>query len=736
MWKDYSSSYVKNNRASGVSIIIAAFISALLLSLLCSLFYNLWFYDVQSLKIEEGDWQGRFVGKIGKDDLTLIENYASVEKVTVNKNLSDEQGIVVDVYFTNMGNVFTDMPQIAELVGLPAESVSYHYSLLSLYLIRSADDPALRWIFPFYLLITVIACFSLILVIHNAFAVTMSARIHQLGIFSSIGATPGQIRACLLQEALTLCAIPIIVGNVLGILICMGVIKGINFVMADVAGRLVLPFSYHPLIFVLSLLAAVLTVWISAWIPAGKMGRLTPMEAIRNTNELQLKRRKKSRILSLLFGVEGELAGNALKAQKKSMRTATLSLVFSLLAFSLMMCFFTLMIVNQDMTYFEKYQDVWDVMVTVKSTDIDAFTEGDALQELYGVESGVVYQKAVAKRMVTQDEISEELQAIGGLENASTQYVSAVDGAWLVNVPLVIMDDTSFLVYCEQIGTEPRLDGAIILNQACDGADPNFHDRRRVSYLVENGQTTILRNAGQKDASVEIPVLAYVRQVPVLREEYGTLDYYELVHFVPLSVWKEIKEQIGGAEADTYIRILAQNRVTLDELNEIEGEVSGLLSPGYQTEIENRIQAKLDNDRMFHGMMAVIGLFCVLLAVIGIGNIFTNTFGFVRQRKREFARYMSIGMTPDELKKIFCVEALVIAGRPVLITIPLTLIPVILFINMAYIDLMAFLHEAPFIPILLFVLTIIGFVALAYYIGAKKVLGSSLIDSLRDDTTI
>ncbi|MDE5698095.1 MAG: ABC transporter permease [Lachnospiraceae bacterium] len=564
----------------------------------------------------------------------------------------------------------------------------------------------------------------------------MGARIHQFGIFSSIGATPGQIRACLLQEALTLCAIPIIVGNVLGILICMGVINGINFAMADVAGRLVLPFSYHPLIFVLSLLVTVLTVWISAWLPARKMGKLTPMEAVRNTNELQLKRRKKSRILSILFGVEGELAGNALKAQKKSMRTATLSLVFSFLAFSLMMCFFTLMIVNQDMTYFEKYQDFWDVMVTVKSTDIDAFTEADTIQELYGVESGVVYQKAAAKRIVAQDEISEELQAIGGLKNASTQYVSVASGVWLVNAPLVILDDASFLAYCEQIGAEPRLDGVVILNQARDASDPNFHDRRSVPYLAENGQTTILRNAGQEDVSVEIPVLAYARQVPVLREEYGTLDFYELVHFVPLSVWKEIKGQIGGAEADSYIRILARDGVTLDELSEIGKEVSRILSQEYQVEIENRIQEKLDNDNMFSGMMAVIGLFCVLLAVIGIGNIFTNTFGFVRQRKREFARYMSIGMAPDGLKKIFCVEALVIAGRPILITIPITVIPVVLFINMAYIDPMVFLHEAPFIPILLFVLAIIGFVALAYYIGAKKVLGSSLIDSLRDDTTI
>ncbi len=226
------------------------------------------------------------------------------------------------------------------------------------------------------------------------------------------------------------------------------------------------------------------------------------------------------------------------------MRTATLSLVFSFDLF-----FYDVLFHAADCQ--SEHDILWEVSGCLgcdghsKNTDIDAFTETDALQELYGVESGAVYQKAVAKRMVTQDEISEELQAIGGLENASTQYVSAVDGAWMVNAPLVIMDDTSFLAYCEQIGVEPRLDGAIILNQARDGSDPNFHDRRSVSYLVENGQTTILRNAGQEDVSVEIPVLAYACQVPVLREEYGTLDYYELVHFVPLSVWKEIKGQIG-----------------------------------------------------------------------------------------------------------------------------------------------------------------------------------------------
>ena len=69
---------------------------------------------------------------------------------------------------------------------------------------------------------------------------------------------------------------------------------------------------------------------------------------------------------------------------------------------------------------------------------------------------------------------------------------------------------------------------------------------------LENA-VSILRQSGKEendngnltDVSVEIPVLSYTEKVPVLREEYATIDYYELVHFMPVSLWKEIKGQIG-----------------------------------------------------------------------------------------------------------------------------------------------------------------------------------------------
>lgn len=736
MWKDYSSGYLKNNRASCLSVMIAAFISALLLSLLCSLFYNLWNYEVERIKAEEGGWQGRIAGAIGMEEIERIRNHVNVEKALINEDLSDEQEIVVDVYLKRIKNVFRDMTEIAELAGLPEEAVTYHYELLNLYLVRDSRDSALRWVFPFALLIMAAACFSLILVIHNAFAVTMNARIHQFGILASIGATPKQILVCLLQEASALCAVPIAAGSIFGILLSMGIVTGTNVMLADVERRMVLPFRFHPVILFLSLAASVLTVWISAWIPARKLSRLTPLEAIRNTGELQLKKKRSSRLLAFFFGIEGELAGNALKAQRKAMRTAFTSLLLAFLAFSFMMCFITITVVSQRETYFAKYQDSWDVMATLKNMEIDAFEETDVLQELGGMQSCVIYQKAMAKRYVTSEEISEEMQAIGGFGNAAEEYVSERDGAWLVNAPIVILDDASFLEYCVKIGAEPRLDGAVILNRTRDAADPNFRERRMLPYLKEYGRTTQLRQAGQEEKTAEIPVVSYTQEVPALREEYGTLDFYELVHFLPVSLWKEIKDEIGGQEEDIYIRILAKDGVTLQELDELEAAVLTCLKDVCEIETENRIQEEIDNDKMFAGMKAILSVLCVLLAIIGIGNVFSNTLGFVRQRKREFARYLSVGLTPAGIRKMFCIEALVIAGRPVLIALSVTALAVAFFIKMSYLEPRLFIREIPFLPIGSFVLGIFFFVALAYYLGAKKVMGSSLADSLRDDTML
>ncbi len=735
MWKDYSSGYIKNNRSSGMSVMIAAFISALLLSLLLGLFYNAWKYEIESIEQEEGGWQSRIVGAFTQEDMESIKNFANVKDVVISEKGAQIPEPVIDIYFDDMGAVLDDTMQIAGVLGVSSDKVIYNHELLAMYMIRDPQDTAPRLLFPLFILITGLASFSLIIVIHNSFAVSMNARIHQFGIFSSIGATPKQIRACLLQEAAALCILPILIGNLLGILISMGIIHMVNSLLgSDVAGRHEAVFGYHPLVLVATLLLTVVTIWISAWMPARKLSRLTPLEAIKNTGELQLKRKKKSPLLTCLFGLEGELAGGALKAQKRALRTASLSLIFSFLAFTIMQSFFALSGISTRETYFERYQGVWDIMVTVKDTDVDSFSEAQKLQEISEIRSVIVYQKAMAKRIIAEDEISEDMKSFGGFAVAEDNYVRKTDGGWLVNVPIVILDDASFLAYCEQIGITPQLNGAVIWNQIRDVTNPDFRHPRYMPYVKGENAVSILRQSGKEEMTAEVPVLSYTEKVPVLREEYATLDYYELVHFIPVSLWKEIKGQIGGSEEDSYICMLGRENVTSGELDALQGQVDSLIAGNYKTESENRIQEAEVNDKQIHGMMTIFGGFCVLLAMIGIGNVFSNTLGFVRQRKREFARYMSVGMTQGEIKKMFCVEALTIAGRPILITLPLAAITVGYMLKISYVEVGTFLAEAPLIPIMIFMLSIWGIVAFAYYLGWRNIRKIDLAEVLRDDT--
>lgn len=654
MWKNYLSDCHKNNRLSGLSVRIAAFISALLLSVLCSMFYNLWKYENERIALEESS--GRTAASGGA--------------------------------------------------------------------------------FPVLVLVMGLASVSLIVIIHNAFAFTMSGKIRQLGTLSSIGAAPKQIRACLLREAISWCTVPILIGNLSGILCSMGLLRLINVLADGVPDRHESVFGYHPLVLVLTLVITGLTIWISAWLPAKKLSKVTPLEAIKNTAELQLKRRGRSPVLAFLFGVEGELAGNALRAQRKALRTASLSLSLAFLAFTVMLCMVTLSQLSTGATYFERYQDVWDIMVTVKGESVEAFGETEKIRELSGVENAIAYQKAMAKRIVAEEEMSEEMRDLGGFSHAGEEDVMRTDEGFLVNAPIVILDDASFLAYCEQAGITPQLDGAVILNRIRDVTNPDFRHPEYMPYIKGESDTSVLRQAGREESMAEIPVLAYTDKVPVLREEYATIDYYEMVHFLPASLWREVKGQIGGREEDLSVCILSGEDPTAEKLRALQGEIDRLLGSRYTTVSENRIQEKEINDRQIQGMMAIFSGFCVLLAIIGIGNVFSNTLGFVHQRKREFARYLSVGMTPGGIRKLFCIEALVLAGRPILISLPIAILAAWAMLRASYLPMGDFLARAPFIPVIVFGIAVLGAVAFAYYLGWLQVKRINLPEVLRDDSML
>lgn len=751
MWKDYSKSYLKNNRASSMSIIAAAFVATMFLSLLVSIAYNFWVYETEKIILEEGDWQGRIIcdnfdeADFLESKLSFVRQFANVEKAVVNEEASKHGKSVVDVSFQNARTIYRDMPLIAAQLGLEEDSVQYHSLLLSRYFIHDPEDDKPPMLLALYLSILLIAALSLVLIIRNSFELSMNARIHQFGIFSSIGATPGQIKKCLMQEAAVLSILPMILGSLLGILGGLCAIKAVNIFAADVPGRKEAVFHYRPTLFAVTILIAAFTVLFSAWIPARKLSRMTPLEAIRNTDGPMLKKKKHSRILSALFGMKGELAGNALKAQRKSLKIASLSLVLSFLGFSIMLCFTTLSDISTRYTYFERYQDAWDVMITVKDTGISDFNLTEEVQELDGCKEAVIYQKAEAMTVLPEGLQSDELASLGGLDVIAG--TPETEGQFQVSAPIIILDDVSFLNFCSQIGVNPRLDGAIVLNRIWNSADSNFRYKEYIPFVKEESRmamfyTTLkdtsmsygsLEKISPNDRMAEIPILSYTQTAPSLREEY---ENYALVHFIPLTIWKETAEQIGDVKSDSYIRIFSSGNADLVDLDNLEKEAVSLVGEEYEVESENRVQERISNDNLIYGMKVIFGAFCVLLAIIGIANVFLNTLGFLRQRKREFARYLSIGLTPREMRKIFCIEAFVIAGKPLLITLPLTVLFVQFAVTASYLEPIVFWSEAPILPILVFAAAIALFVAVAYYIGGKRLLQCDLNEILRDDALV
>ncbi|EOS71917.1 hypothetical protein C818_00063 [Lachnospiraceae bacterium MD308] len=729
MWRYYSRNYIKNNRASSISIMAAALAATMFLSLLCSIAYNFWMYDIEKIMLEEGDWQGRIVCEtFDADDLSIVCQFANVEKAVINREKSNKNETVINVYFRNARTIYRDLPFIAAQLAQDKDSVQYNSLLLSRYLIHNPEDDTPPMLLSLFLAILMIVAASLILIIRGSFELSMNARIHQFGIFSSIGATPAQIRTCLMQEAMALSLLPILLGSISGIVISFCAIRAVNFFASDVSGRHEAVFQYHPFIFAATVLISFLTVIFSAWIPARKLSKMTPLEAIRNTGDLFLKKRRHSRILAFIFGIKGELTGNSLKARAKSMRISFVSLLLSFLGFSIMLCFTALADISTRYTYFERYQNAWDVSVTLKDTELSDFSLTTELQKISGIQEATVYQKAESTVFLSEELQSDELTALGGLETIYKTPKS--DGRFQVSAPIIILDDASFSDYCTKIGVAPRLDGAVVLNKIWDSVNSNFRHKEHIPFVTEDSRTTTLY---KNDKSAEIPIISYTQTAPKLREEYKD---YSLVHFIPVSMWKDTLKQIGEADEDSYIRVFSSGNASLADLNRLEEEIVQLVSSQYEIESENRVQEQLSNDRLIRGMKVIWGAFCVLLAIIGIANVFSNTLGFLRQRKREFARYLSIGLTPQEMKKMFCIEAFIIAGKPLLITFPLTVLFVQFAVTASYLDPIVFWSEAPILPILIFAAAIVLSVALAYYVGGKRLLQCDLNEILQNDAFV
>lgn len=730
MWKEYSIGYLKKNKAASILIAISAFIAALFLSLISTIFYNIWTDNISRIIAEEGDWHGKLVGTFSEQEIKVIENFANVRDIVVNEEDAEEPSVVL--HFIHPSNTYEDLPKLAKLIGMDIESnpflVQYHSNLLAEYFIFSGEEKEKpSQLLVFYIMITIAACISLILIIHNAFRTSMDARIHQLGIMQSVGATPRQIRTVLVQEAFILCTAPIILGIGSGV--------GISFFLMQCANRITVSignekavFGYHGFIFLLSFLISMITVWISSFIPARKMSKISPLEAIKAGTELCARRNYP--FYAFLFGIEGELARKSMYARRRAFRMASLSLTISFLVVSVFLNFMTISNINTKHTYFERYQDQWDLLVSVKGKGLLDENLLEEIREIEGVETCSAYKKAMAYAFLPSAVQSKELQAIGGF--LKLMDVNMGEKQYRIKVPIFALDEKSFLDFCRQSNLDAAVslkEGAVAVNKIWDSIHSNYKNKEYIPFVneKENLNLKLYWDEAMLEEASNIKIISFVQKSPALKEELVNYSFTQIMH---TEYYESILLPSNREEAVTYYNICASSD---EKIQQIQKTVEKKIKEKYEYEIENRIQEGIFDANLRKGYnLFVIGI-CAILACIGIANVFANTLGFIYQRKREFARYISIGMTPKGIRKLLGIEAMIIGMKPILLSVPITLLFVGYALKSTYIGVDEFVKEMPVIPLFLFACFILSCVFLAYYLGGKRVYKENTVGALKND---
>ena len=172
--------------------------------------------------------------------------------------------------------------------------------------------------------------------IYNAFSISVAERTKQFGLLSSVGATKKQLRRMVVSEALMVSAI----GIPLGILAGVGGIGITLFFVGNKFEALIgypipLKLSVSVLSLVIAVVIALLTVLISAIVPSKRATKVSAIEAIRQSKDIntKIKKVRTSKLTYKLFGLPGMLANKYYKRSRKKYRATVLSLFMSVVLF-------------------------------------------------------------------------------------------------------------------------------------------------------------------------------------------------------------------------------------------------------------------------------------------------------------------------------------------------------------------------------------------------------------------
>lgn len=597
----------------------------------------------------------------------------------------------------------------------------------------SSDKTLNAFMYSIGAIVIIIIMIGSIFLIYNSFNISLNERTHQFGILSSVGATAKQLRNSVLFEGLCIGA----VGIPIGVLVGIGSIGLVISVVAKNFGAIL--YSNVPLTLSVSAPAIVaaaavsmVTILISAYIPAKKAANTPVMECIRQTSEVKVESKavKTSKLAQCLYGLEGTLALKNFKRNKKRYRSIVLSLVLSIVLFISTSAFVTDL---KQASACATSVTTYDIGFGTRDMDDNKLLQlYDNLKTADGVyESSyqlVMKYSCAAKASDFSDDYRESAGAYSSDE--------------MVNLPMTIqfLDDSTYLKIIKGLGLPAEeytgQNAKLIAVAKMQGLSNRAEgpDQLKDVFTSSSMDFTIAPEAnGQPNTEQGQNVsITFVNTVlPDTPPVLGSFDQKPSV--LQMMAPYSLKEKFETPDTIKAKGLTFRSENPTQSLAKMQAMIEGAgITASYSILDMTKM---FDENRNYIFIANVFAYtFIIMISLIAVANVFNTISTNIKLRRRELAMLRSVGMSDRAFNKMMCFECAFYGVKALLVGLPIATVSSWLVYKGMVIggaDAIDFVFPWVSMGISVFSVLLIIFVTMMY--AVSKIKKENIIDALRDD---
>ena len=661
---------------------------------------------------------------------------------TVNKNEKFDVSICTknpkDIYNTaisigkNIGLVKEDNPKdesynYNEQANLYFKDIEYNEGLLRLLGASSYSNINITLLLIVGLVASLVII-ATIATIYNSFSIAISERKKQFAILNSIGATKSQIMKFVFLEGFLVSIVGIPIGLLSGTVAIDIVFKVIKtFFKTSMFGELDLRVVFSPIVLIVSTLVILLTIFISALIPAINAAKISPLEAIKNSSNLKVGKIKSSKLVKKIFKTEGELAYKNLRRNKGKFRITLFSLVISIVIFISFNGFVDMFIEANQINYgsitndLTLYENNLLTKEEVQKT-IDELKKINGLKDV-AIDKGYNLNVHVDEKNINKD-LRESLK--------QSDYVDMDNSTYnFINSRLYTPGDFSISNIKLSEGkfdrkTAKAENGVILVRYSYQESLAKKGKVVLSNYKVGDTLnctiTSYDSDGKESEKEVKLKILAITDEILTGNNQYpetsfGVVAYDDLIPSLG------IKDD--ESSSNSYYVATNQEKSTRDEVKKVAEENN--LSVIDSIDEAQKLEQTMNVMKIF-----VYG-FIVVISLVSVTNIINTISTNINLRKREFAIIKSIGVTPQGFKKMIYMESILYGILSLLYGIPIGICMNVLM-NKILEGMITVQTLIPYKAILICVVAIFVITFIASYIPLKKMSKENIIDNIRQES--